>query len=526
MEGSKPPQRQSGQEQGISMTSFRSMVSAAALAFSIIGPALTVAPSSAFAQGVLKLAQTQDLVSLDPIATSDNPSIHAQLLIYDTLLRPSTDATKLEPGLAESWTVSDDGLTYAFKLRQSKFSDGTPVTAADVAFSLKRAGSDASSWKRFFAGIDAIETPDERTVVLKLKSVFTPLLNNLALFSSAILPKKAFEAAPDKFFEKPVGSGPFTVAAWNKGQGLSLRKNAHYWQAGKPSLDGAEILVLPEGNSRVLKLQAGEIDAALEIPLNQMQSLGRSGAVKTEVANVLRSDFVLLNTKKKPFDDVRVRQALNYAVDKEGLVKALLYGAGKVANSPMPLMAYADPDLKPYAHDVAKAKALLKEAGYPDGFKTSLLVHSGRPLHRQLGQALQSALAQVGVSAEIRLAEGGTHWSTTKAGDYEMAVSYASSDTIDPDQMAGFLIVNPERANAYHTEWKSERVNELYLKERATKDGPERGAMFREMVRLAHEGAPSIFLFYPGTSYAHRSNVSGFAVLPTGNFRLEDVKMK
>ena len=518
--------RDSGQDQGICMTTFRSMVSAAALALAILAPALTVTPSPALAKGILKLGQTQDLVSLDPIATSDNASIFAQLLVFDTLLRPSKDATKLEPGLAESWQVSTDGMTYSFKLREAKFSDGTPVTAGDVAFSLKRAGSDASSWKRFFSGIDTIETPDDRTVVLKLKKVFTPLLNNLALFSSAILPQKAFEAAPDKFFEKPIGSGPFTVAAWNKGQGLSLKKNANYWQAGKPDLDGAELLVIPEGNSRVLKLQAGEIDAALEIPLNQMQTLGRAGTIKTAVADVLRSDFVLMNTKKKPFDDVRVRQALNYAVDKEGLVKALLYGAGKVANSPMPPMAYADPDLKPYAHDIAKAKALLKEAGYAEGFKTSLLVHSGRPLHRQLGQALQSALAQIGVTSEIRLAEGGTHWSTTKAGDYEMAVAYGSSDTIDPDQMAGFLIVNPERANAYHTEWKSERVNELYEKERATNDGPERGAMFKEMIKLAHDGAPSIFLFYPGTSYAYRSNVEGFEVLPTSNFRLEDVKLK
>lgn len=508
------------------MIKFRSMVSAAALALAIVTPAVVAAPSTALAKGILRLAQTQDLVSLDPIATSDNASIFAQLLIFDTLLRPSKDATKLEPGLAESWEVAKDGLSYMFKLREAKFSDGAPVTSADVAFSLKRAGSDASSWKRFFAGIDAVETPDDRTVVVKLKKVFTPLLNNLALFSSAILPQKAFEAAGDKFFENPIGSGPFTVAAWNKGQGLSLKKNAHYWQAGKPDLDGAELLVIPEGNSRVLKLQAGEIEAALEIPLNQLQSLGRDGKIKTAVADVLRSDFVLLNTKKKPFDDVRVRQALNYAIDKEGLVKALLYGTGKVANSPMPPMAYADPALKPYAHDIAKAKALLAEAGYKDGFKTSLLVHSGRPLHRQLGQALQAALAQIGVTAEIRLVEGGAHWSTTKAGDYEMAIAYASSDTIDPDQLAGFLIVNPERANAYHTEWKSERVNELYEKERVTADGPERGAMFQEMIKLAHEGAPSIFLFYPGTSYAVRSNVEGFEVLPTSNFRLEDVKLK
>jgi peptide/nickel transport system substrate-binding protein len=512
--------------QGIGMTKLRSMISAGALALAIGAPALVTAPSAAFAKGILRLAQTQDLVSLDPIATSDNASIYAQLLIFDTLLRPSKDATKLEPGLAESWKVSDDGMTYSFKLREAKFSDGTPVTAADVAFSLKRAGSDASSWKRFFSGIDSIETPDDRTVVLKLKKVFTPLLNNLALFSSAILSQKALEAAGDKFFDKPIGSGPFTVAAWNKGQGLSLKKNANYWQAGKPDLDGAELMVIPEGNSRVLKLQAGEVDAAIDIPLNQLQGLGRDGKIKTAVANVFRTDFVIMNTRKKPFDDERVRQALNYAIDKDGLVKALLYGTGKVSNSPMPPMAYADPGLKPYPHDLAKAKALLAEAGYKDGFKTSLLVDSSKPLHRQLGQALQAALKQVGVTAEIRLVEGGTHWTTTKAGEYEMAVAYATSDTIDPDQLAGFLIVNPERANAYHTEWKSERVNELYEKERATADGPERGKMFQEMIKIAHDGAPSVFLFYPGTPYAFRSNVEGFEVLPTSNFRLEDVKLK
>jgi peptide/nickel transport system substrate-binding protein len=508
------------------MTKFRSMISAGLLALAIGAPALLAAPSAALAKGTLRLAQTQDLVSLDPIATSDNASIYAQLLVYDTLLRPSRDATKLEPGLAESWKISDDGMTYTFKLREAKFSDGAPVTAADVAFSLKRAASDASNWKRFFAGIETIETPDERTVVLKLKKVFTPLLNNLALFSSAILPQKAFEAAGDKFFEKPIGSGPFTVAAWNKGQGLSLKKNANYWQAGKPDLDGAELMVIPEGNSRVLKLQAGEVDAAIDIPLNQLQGLSRDGKIKTAVATVFRTDFVLMNTRKKPFDDLRVRQALNYAIDKEGLLKALLYGTGKISNSPMPPMAYADANLKPYPHDIAKAKALLAEAGLKDGFKTTLLVNAGNPLHRQLGQALQATLRQIGITADIRLAEGGTHWTTTKAGDYEMAVAYASSDTIDPDQLVGFLLVNPERANAYHTEWKNERINELYEKERVTADGPARGEMFKEIVKLAHEGAPSIFLFYPGTSYAHRDNVEGFEILPTSNFRLEDVKLK
>ena len=482
--------------------------------------------SPASAAGTFRLAVNQEIVSLDPIATSDNASIFTQLLIFDTLVRPSKDATKIEPGLADNWQISADGKTYTFKLRDAKFSDGSPVRASDVEFSLKRAGSDQSRWKRFFAGIKNIEAPDERTIVLRLDEPFTPLLNNLALFSSAIVPRSAVEANGGSFFEKPVGSGPFVLENWAKGQGIYLKKNEHYWQKGKPNLDRAELLVITEGNSRVLKLQAGEIDGAMEVPLNQMQALGRAPGIKTAVATVFRSDFVLMNTKRKPFDDVRVRQALNYAVDKEGLIKGLLYGNGKVANSPMPPMAYSDESLKPYPHDAAKAKELLAQAGYASGFTTSILVHSGRPLHRQVAQALQSSLAAVGVTATIQMIEGGTHFSTTKEGNFDLAVSYATSDTIDPDQLVGFLVVNPERANAYHTEWKNERVNELYEKERRTPDGPERGAMFKEITKLSHEGAPSIFLFYPGTPYAYRDKFEGFEVLPTSNFRLEDIVAK
>lgn len=497
------------------------MVRSVAVATALIAPA-----SGAMAADTFKMALTQDAISMDPIATSDNTSIWVQLLIYDTLVRPSRDAKTLEPGLAESWTVSEDGLTYTFKLREAQWSDGQPVTADDVVYSLKRAGGENSDWGRFFSPITGFETPDDRTVVLKLDKPFTPLINNLALFAGAILPKAELEEKGDAFFETPIGSGPFELEAWNKGQGFDLAANDHYWQAGKPALKEVELRIVPEGNSRVLQLKAGEIDAAIELPLNQVKDLEAADNVHAEIAEVLRSDFVLMNTRHKPFDNEKVRQAMNYAVDKEGLVKGLLYGSGEVARSPLPPMAYADPSLEAYPYDVEKAKSLLAEAGFENGFSTKLLVDSGKPLHRQVAQALQSYFAAVGVKVEIQLVDGATHWTTTKSGDYDMAVAYATSDTIDPDQLAGFLIVNPERANAYHTEWKSERVNELYAKERETPDGPKREAQFQEMVKIAHDGAPSIFLFHPGAAFGYRDNVHGFKVLPTSNFRLEDVTVE
>ncbi|MDX1785213.1 MAG: ABC transporter substrate-binding protein [Roseovarius sp.] len=472
----------------------------------------------------LRVAMGVDPVSLDPIATSDNASIWTQLLIYDTLIRPSKDGTDLEPGLAESWEVSEDGLTLTFKLREAKFSDGTPVTAEDVQFSLERAASEQSSWAGFFRPITGYEITGEHEIKLMLDKPFTPALNNLAMFSGAILPKKLVEAQGDAFFVDPVGSGPYALAEWTRGSQIALEENPHYWQEGKPFIENVELNIVTEGSARTIKLEAGEVDAIIDPPLNQIEKLRTKEGIVVGSAVPYRSDFVLLNTTKAPFDDEKVRRALNMAVDKKALIEGILYGAGKIAASAMPPMRYADESLEPYAYDLEKAKALLDEAGLGDGFEAELLVNSGMAAHRNVAVALQAMMQPLGVKLNIQMVEGGTHWETTKAGNYEMAVSFATSDTIDPDQLIGFLAVNPERANAYHTEWKSERLNELYQKERVTENGEARGEMFGEMVQLLHDGAPYIFLYHPASAWATRANVEGFEILPTSNFRLEDVK--
>ena len=481
--------------------------------------------AAAQAAGAFRLAIPEDALTLDPIASSDNPSIWTELLVYDQLIRPTPDGKALAPGLAEKWTVSPDGLEYVFTLRDAKFSNGDPVTTDDVIFSLQRAAGEKSDWARFFKPITKYEAVDAKTIRMRLDKPFTPMLNNLALFAASIVPKKLVEADKD-FFLHPVGSGPFTLTRWSKGEKIELARNANYWQAGKPKIDAAELDIINEDNARVLKLQAGEIDATIDVPYNQMPKLTADPMLKVGTANVFRVDLVQLNTTKKPFDDQRVRQALNYAVNKDTIIRSILFGNGKPATSAIPIMAYHNEELKPYPQDEAKAKSLLAEAGYAGGFSAKLLIPAGNVIYRQVGTVLQAELKKIGVTLDLQTIEGSSQFSTTKAGNYEMSLSYATSDTIDPDQLTGFTSVNPERANAFHTQWRDDRVNALYALERQTPDGPERGKQFQEIEQRVHDGAPFIFLYHPQATYASRANIDGFSVLPTSNFRLEDVVIK
>jgi peptide/nickel transport system substrate-binding protein len=481
--------------------------------------------NSASQAATFRLAIPEDALTLDPIASSDNPSIWSELLIFDQLVRPSADGKALTPALAEKWTVSPDGLEYDFTLRDAKFSNGDPVTADDVVFSLQRAAGEKSDWARFFKPITHYEVVDAKTIRMKLDKPFTPMLNNLALFSGSIVPKKLVESDPN-FFTHPIGSGPFKLVDWHKGEKMTFAKNENYWQKGKPAIDGAEVQIIAEDNARVLKLQAGEVDAIINVPYNQMSQLAANSDLKTGTADVFRIELVQLNTTKKPFDDARVRQALNYAIDEDALIKGVLYGHGKPAVSAIPIMAHHNEELKPYPLDIDKAKKLLDEAGYAKGFTAKLLVPAGDVTYRQVATVLQDAWKKIGANIEIDAIEGSTQYSTTKAGNYEMSLSYATSDTIDPDQLVGFTSVNPERANAFHTQWHDDRVNELYALERRTLDGPDRAKQFQEIEARVHDAAPFVFLYHAQATYATRANVDGFAVLPTSNYRLEDVVMK
>jgi peptide/nickel transport system substrate-binding protein len=480
--------------------------------------------AQAHAGGVMRLAMIEDALSLDPIIPSDNASIWTVLLIFDQLVRTGVDGKTLEPGLAEKWDISEDGIEYTFYLRDAKFSTGEDVTANDVAYSLERAAGEESRWASFFKPIKKVEVVDKKTVKIILHKPFTPMLSNLALWSASIVSKSAVEKEGKNFANNPIGSGPFRLEKWSKGDKIVIAKNAYYWQKGKPYLDKVELLIVPEDNARMLKIQSGEVDVAASVPFNMIESLKRMKDMEIQVVDVLRSDFILMNTTKKPLDDVRVRRALNCAADKEGIIKSILFGMGKVAKSTLPIMRHYNHDIEPYPYNIEMAKELLDKAGYPKGFSAELIVISGDPVAKQAAVIIQDSFRKIGIDLRISLLEGGTHWQTTKSGKYDLALSYCTSDTIDPDQIVGFTMITPGRADAYHTRFKDERVNELFEKARITPEGPEREQMYKEIQKRLHDAAPYIFLYHIPAVYAFRSNVKNFKVLPTSNYRLEEVQ--
>jgi len=486
----------------------------------------TGAVSPSHAGGTLRFGMYEDAISLDPIIPSDNASIHTILLIFDQLVRTGCSGESIEPGLAESWEISTDRLTYTFHLRTAHFSNGQPVTAQDVVFSLNRAAGKESRWASFYKPIKEMQAVDPQTVKLILKEPFTPIMANLAMWSASIVPRELVEKDPKAFANRPVGSGPFILKEWRKGEKLLMVKNPYYWQTGKPYVDSVDISIDPEDNTRMLKLRSGELDIAASVPFNMINTLEKAKNVDIVVSDVLRSDFILLNTTRKPFDDVRVRRALNLAVNKEQIIQTILFGMGKVAKSTLPIMRYYNHDIEPYTYNPAKAKELLAQAGFPDGFKSTMLVVSGEPAAGQAAVVIQDSLKQIGVDIQISMLEGGTHWETTKSGNYDMAMSYCTSDTLDPDQIIGFTMLTPGRADSYHTRFKNEEINQLFVQGRTTPDGPQREQIYKKLLALHYQDAPFIFLYHIPSVYAAQTNVHNFRICATSNYRLEDVMLQ
>ena len=249
-------------------------------------------------------------------------SIWTMLLIYDQVIRVGPDGLSLEPGLAESWEVSDDGLTYTFNLREANFHDGTPVTAEDVAFCLNRTAFDeASSMTFFFSAVDNFEATDERTVVATLNDVWVPFEADLALFGASIFPQAAFEAQGEELWEAPIGSGPFMFDSWERGAQIVLNKNPEYWDEGKPYLDQLTFKVLTDSNARMLQFQGGELDIVTDVPFNQIEPLSQNPDYVTLPDDAAaRIDYIALNVTRAaarrqeaaPGDQLRGRQGRHH----------------------------------------------------------------------------------------------------------------------------------------------------------------------------------------------------------------------
>jgi peptide/nickel transport system substrate-binding protein len=476
----------------------------------------------AVAGGTLRIAREQDSTTFDPIYTILAPDVWVLNQFYSTLVRANADATDIVPDLAESWTISEDGKTYTFTLRDAKFSDGSPVTAEDVVFSLERVrDTEEAPMRALFAVMEQAEAVDDKTVVLTLSDPSPPFMATLAMFAASIVPKAAVIERGETFGDNPVGSGAFVLKEWRRGDRVVLERNSNYWEEGLPKLDRIEWSYVPNDNTRMLKLQAGEVDAATFVPWNQIDALQADPNINVQLDKSTRMDHILINHAHPPLDNKRVRQALDMAIDQQAIVDVVTFGKGTVANSFFPGGGmYWNPDNKNYPYDPEKAQAMLAEEGVED-LSIDFVLVSGDSAHDQIGVLVKDQLAKVGVDVNIVKMEGGQQWDALVAGDYDIGVMWWVNDVFDPDQKAQFVVSGDPENRSYYTNYKNPAVTDLVNKAAIELNPEKRRAMYYEIQAMAKDDVHWIDLYYSPFRNASRSNVKGFIQNPLGRYMLE-----
>jgi peptide/nickel transport system substrate-binding protein len=501
-----------------------------AAVLALLLPALSLAQDAApQAGGSLVMARDSEPLTLNPIGASDNGSIFMIVQIFDTLVE-TQDSPVPQPGVAESWTVSDDSLTWTFNLRSGvRFSNGDPVTCEDVKFSIDRFADPEinASYGGFGAAIASTECTGESTFVIQLGQVEGAFLDYLSTFIPSIIPKAVYEQMGDAAFgEMPVGSGPFMVREWVRGERLVLDRNPYYWKEGQPYLDSITVEYVPDDNTRMLMIQSGEAQIATEVPYSQLDALDSLDGISVVVEDVMAWDAVWFNVRQPPLDDINVIRALNYATPKEAMLQSLLFGAGEVANHVIAKVKYWDPSVPAYPYDLDLARQAMAASSVPDGFSMNCLIVAGNQAERQQAEILQQEWAQIGVEISIEAVDVGSIWGRWGSGD-EMCFTYPgnglSSDALSDDNLAIVFFDYTGGLDSFWTGWNNQQAIDLVARARGTIDETVRTQAYHELQRLVMEEYPAVPLFFIKARTAITDNVRGFMTLPVKWWNLEDV---
>jgi peptide/nickel transport system substrate-binding protein len=487
-------------------------------ALSMTGP---TAAQQAVRGGTLTFATGADPDSLDPQNTQSNPGEQVNRMMHENLVRFST-SMQLEPALAESWSSSKDGLTWTFKLRKGvKFHDGTPFDAKAVKYFFDRVLGDEKPFKAslYAPVVQSAEVVDPSTVRVTLKQPFGAFLFIMAHSAGAIVSPAAHQKWGKDLALHPVGTGPFKFVEWVKGDHVTMERNDAYW-GGAPNLDRVVVKTVREDQARVLMLESGGADLIVNIPTEEIPRLKKDPRFVVESSATARALFIVMNVKKKPFDDVRVRQALNHAVNRDAIVKELFQNNAQVIPGPVSPLQNGYANLTGYAYDPKKAKDLLAKAG-----KSSLKVKLWSPKGRfvkdyELAQAVQQDLAAVGVEATLSTMEWGAYLAATKAPadntDRELFLLGWSPSTgearwgmfpiLHSSQLApkgdnrGFFVSKP--------------LDDAIDKATLAATEPARLGALRESQQIAINEAPYIFLISPNMVVGSSKKLHGVVNLP------------
>lgn len=510
------------------------------LATALLVSVITLPATAQKQGGTLTYTYFPEPTAMSTIATTAVPVSLIASKIYESLLEYEGAGMKPLPGLAESWTVSADRLTYTFKLRKGvTWHDGKPLTSDDVKFSIEKVITPYHSrGKTYFGQVTSIETPDPLTVVFKLTSPVPYFLRAFQPSESPIMPRHGFsdeEIAGDKIrqakiMQAPIGTGPFKLKEWKKGSHVILERNPTYWKRGKPYLDQIVLRVLPDGSARAIAVEKGEVDLApmSALPPSEIQRLSK---FPNRVASHDGSEglgpimWLEVNLREKPLSDVRVRQAISLAIDRVKLVDVIWYGQGKPASGPIVSANpnHFDKSLKPLEYNPAKANQLLDEAGYKRGvdgvrFKmTQNYLPYGEEWVRQ-GEFIKQELRKVGIAVDTQSLDMGgwlkrvyTDWT------YELTSSFThnySDPTIGVQR--AFISSNIKRGATFSNSmgYVNPKLDALLEEAARLEDGPERNKVWAEVQGILRNDLPVIFLVE--MSYTHLWNKRVHGLITNG----------
>ena len=487
--------------------------------------------------GTLVVGIGADSTGLDPRTVMNNESAFVMATVLEGLTAYKRGATEVEPGLAESWTVSQDGKTITFKLRKGvKFHDGTAFDADVVIFDFDRilnekspyyyrAGVTAGSFvPEFYSEVLGYQKVDQFTVRVTMKRQFAPFLDNLATaFSGVVSPVAVKQWGPVEVAKHPVGTGPFKFVEWVRNDHITVEANPDYW-GGKPYLDKIVFRVIPENSVRLLNLEQGSVDIVDGVNPDDVQRVkGNPKLVLIEQAGATING-IALNNQKAPFDNPKVRQALNYAVNKEEINTFLYKGVGVVSTNPLPPTAWSfDKTLAAYPYDPAKAKQLLAEAGLGGGLKLDMIAFPNPRGYNPVGGArlavaVQDYLRRVGVEVSIQQLEWGTYLKTIRSGDYNLGPAGWSADNGDPDNFLFSLFSSTTWGSGNNSRYKNPEVDKLLQEGRETFSKERRVQLYQRAQKMIMEDAPWIFINHTKLVRATTVRVQDYVLNPTQMF--------
>lgn len=499
--------------------------------------------SNANKKDTLVFARGGDSTSLDPITTTEGETFKVTINIFENLLTYGPQDTTIHPGLAESWTVSPDGLTYTFKLREGvKFQDGTDFNADAVVFNFDRwmnGDADKFPYYTMFGGfkkddghvIKEVKAIDENTVQFVLKRSQAPFLKNLAMSPFGIASPTAVEKWGDKFRDHPVGTGPFKFVEWKQNDRITLEKNPDYWQKGLPKLNKIIFRVIPENTARLNALSNGEIDLMDGLNNSDEASVKANANLQVIERPSMNVGYLGFTVTRKPFDNKLVRQALNMAIDKKSIIASFYGGQAIPAKNPMPpsIEGYNN-SVQEYPYDLEKAKALLKQAGYEKGFKMDLwampVARPYMPEAQKVAEVIQESFSKIGVTAKIQTVDWATYLEKATKGEFDAFMLGWTGDNGDADNFIYTLLDKDSIGSNNYAYYSNDKLHDILIQAQTESDQTKRNDLYKQAQEIIHEDAPWVPLVHSTPLIAAGKDVTGYLPHPTGSEVLTNVSFK